>query len=140
MATKPTTGKPMGRPTKTFDWEKIKQYAYIQCTEAEIERLCETTKETLDAACKRERGETFSEFYKIASEGGRASLRREMYKVAMSGNVAMMIWLSKNYMGMKENWNLPENIAPIVLAYQPSKRPEINVGRDVIDVKSEETA
>jgi hypothetical protein len=45
-----------------------------------------------------------------------------MYKKAMTGNVPMMIWLSKNYMGMKENWNLPENIAPIVLAYNPSEQ------------------
>lgn len=122
-------GKPMGgsrpgagRPPKTFDWDKIKQYCYIQCTEAEIQRLCETTKETLDAACIRDHGTDFSQFYKIASEGGRASLRREMYKKAMAGNVPMMIWLSKNYMGMKENWNLPENIAPIVLAYQPKPK------------------
>jgi hypothetical protein len=31
-----------------------------------------------------------------------------------------MIWLSKNYMNMKENWLLPESIAPIVMAYTPN--------------------
>jgi len=25
---------------------------------------------------------------------------------------------------MKENWNLPENIAPIVLAYTPQQKPK----------------
>lgn len=132
MARKPT-GQPVGRPTKSFDWEKIKQYAYIQCTEAEIHRLCDTTKETMNAACLRDLGEDFSQFYKNAAEGGKASLRREMYKKAMSGNVPMMIWLSKQYMGMKENWNLPENIAPIVISYQPKGQPEIEE-KTVIDL------
>lgn len=121
MARKPT-GNPNGRPPKTFDWDKIKQAAYVQCTAQEIAYIFETTVDTLDAACKREFGESFSDFYKRNAEGGKSSLRREMYKKAMAGNVPMMIWLSKNYMGMKENWNLPENIAPIVLAYQPKPR------------------
>lgn len=119
------TGNPTGRPPKTFDWEKIKQAAYVQCTQQEIANIFDTHVETLDAACKREHGQTFSEFYKKSAEGGKSSLRREMYKKAMAGNVPMMIWLSKNYMGMKENWNLPDNIAPIVLAYNTQTKKEI---------------
>ncbi len=126
MARKPS-GRPNGRPPKTFDWEKIKQAAYVQCSQHEISYIFETTVETLDAACLRDFGESFSALYKRAAEGGKSSLRREMYKKAMAGNVPMMIWLSKNYMGMKENWNLPENIAPIVLAYSTkSKELEVN--------------
>jgi hypothetical protein len=121
MARKPT-GKPNGRPPKILEWEKIKQAAYVQCTIQEIANIFETTFETLEAACQRDHGESFSSFYKRSCEGGKSSLRREMYKKAMTGNVPMMIWLSKNYMGMKENWNLPENIAPIVLAYNPSEQ------------------
>lgn len=121
MARKPS-GRPNGRPPKQLDWDKIKQAAYVQCTIQEIANIFETTFETLEAGCQRDHGESFSSFYKRSAEGGKSSLRREMYKKAMSGNVPMMIWLSKNYMGMKENWNLPENIAPIVLAYQPKPR------------------
>jgi hypothetical protein len=121
MARKPT-GRALGRPPKTFDWEKIKQAAYVQCSQNEICHIFDTTPETLEAACLRDLNEHFSDFYKKSAEGGKSSLRREMYKKAMSGNVPMMIWLSKNYMGMKENWNLPENIAPIVLAYQPKPK------------------
>jgi hypothetical protein len=124
MARKPT-GRPNGRPPKEFDWDKIKQAAYVQCTQDEIAYIFETTKDTLEASCQRTFGESFSIFYKRAAEGGKSSLRREMYKKAMSGNVPMMIWLSKNYMGMKENWNLPENIAPIVLSYEPKQRKEL---------------
>lgn len=124
MARKPT-GNPNGRPPKTFDWEKIKQAAYVQCTINEISNIFDTTPETLDAACQRDLGESFSVFYKKSAEGGKSSLRREMYKKAMAGSVPMMIWLSKNYMGMKENWNLPDNIAPIVLAYNTAQQKEI---------------
>jgi hypothetical protein len=109
-----------GRPVKVFDWEKIKQYAYIQCTQVEITYLLDCDMNTLNAACKREQGVDFSDFYKINAEGGKASLRRQMFKTAMSGSVPMMIWLSKNYMNMKENWLLPESIAPIVMAYTPN--------------------
>lgn len=119
---KKSSEKQMGRPKKVLDWEKIKNAAYVQCTIQEIACIFDVDSETLDAACRREFGETFSTFHKKHSEGGKSSLRREMYKKAMAGSVPMMIWLSKQYMGMKENWNLPDNIAPIVIAYQPKKQ------------------
>lgn len=131
MARKPSS-RPTGRPPKTFDWDKIKNAAYVQCTVHEIANIFDTTIDTLEAACQREFNESFSTFYKRNAEGGKSSLRREMYKKAMAGNVTMMIWLSKQYMGMKENWNLPENIAPIMISYQP--KPQTLEEQNVIDL------
>jgi len=56
MARKPT-GRPNGRPPKTFDWEKIKQAAYVQCNQNEIANIFDTTVDTLEAACQRDLGE-----------------------------------------------------------------------------------
>lgn len=128
-----------GRPRIQFDWSKIKQACFVQCTPTEISHIFECDLETLDTACKREHGIDISTFHKIHSEGGKSSLRRAMFKKALEGNTTMMIWLSKNYMGMKENWNLPENIAPIFLAYNPQNKPQTalpnNTGEsDVIDL------
>ena len=111
--------KGAGRPVKVFDWEKIKQYCFIQCTHSEICYLLDCDQDTLHTACKREHGKNFSEYYNVHAAGGKASLRREMFKSAMAGSVPMMIWMSKNYLNMKENWNLPDDISPIQIGYDP---------------------
>lgn len=113
-----------GRPKIQFDWNKIKQACFVQCSPQEICHIFECDIGTIDRACQRVNGIDFTTYHKIHSEGGKSSLRRAMFKKAMEGNTTMMIWLSKNYMGMKENWNLPENIAPIFLAYSPQNKPQ----------------
>lgn len=129
-----------GRPKREIDWEQVKKLCYIQCTQGEIADILKCHVQTLDAACLRDHSIEFSEYYKIHTSEGKASLRRTMYKTAMRGNPAMQIWLSKNYLGMKENWNLPENIAPIVLSYQPNKKelPTQENGSQVIDISADE--
>jgi len=128
-----------GRPTKQLDWEQIKKLCYIQCTQMEIADILMIHVQTLDAACQRDHSMEFSTFYKIHCAQGKASLRRQMFKSAMKGNPAMQIWLSKNYLGMKENWNLPDNIAPIMLAYKPTNQ-ELPPENDsqVIDIPANE--
>jgi len=134
-----TLGK-AGRPKREIDWEQVKKLCYIQCTQGEIADILRCHVQTLDAACQRDHSIEFSEYYKIHTSEGKASLRRTMYKTAMRGNPAMQIWLSKNYLGMKENWNLPENIAPIVLSYQPNKKelPTQENGSQVIDISADQ--
>ena len=134
-----TLGK-AGRPKKEIDWEQVKKLCYIQCTQGEIADILRVHVQTLDAACQRDHSIEFSDYYKMHTSEGKASLRRTMYKTAMRGNPAMQIWLSKNYLGMKENWNLPENIAPIVLSYKtPNKElTEQQNGSAVIDISADE--
>lgn len=134
-----TLGK-AGRPKKEIDWEQVKKLCYIQCTQGEIADILRVHVQTLDAACQRDHSIEFSEYYKMHTSEGKASLRRTMYKTAMRGNPAMQIWLSKNYLGMKENWNLPENIAPIVLSYKPNQKelPTQENGSQVIDISADE--
>jgi hypothetical protein len=134
-----TLGK-AGRPKKEIDWDQVKKLCYIQCTQGEIADILRVHVQTLDAACQRDHSIEFSTYYKMHTSEGKASLRRTMYKTAMRGNPAMQIWLSKNYLGMKENWNLPENIAPIVLSYKtPNKElTEQQNGSAVIDISADE--
>lgn len=93
-----------GRPYAVIDWKLAEKLAYIQCTAVEIAATLGIDDNTLVAACKREFKLTFSEWYKKHSENGKCSLRRSMWKSATSErpNVAMQIWLSKNYLGMKD--------------------------------------
>ena len=44
---------------------------------------------------------------------GKISLRRAMYTKALEGNVVMQIWLSKQYLGMKERVETSEEAKPL---------------------------
>ena len=95
-----------GRPTKTIDWELAKSYAEAQCTIEEIEGFFRIDRNTLEAIARREKNEAFSAWLKRNSEYGKASLRRRMFQGALDDekpNTTMQIWLSKNYLGMKDN-------------------------------------
>jgi hypothetical protein len=39
----------------------------------------------------------------MRAEGGRKSLRRMQYESATKGNIAMQIWLGKQYLGQRDN-------------------------------------
>lgn len=112
----------IGRPLREIDWEQVNKLCLIQCTQQEIADILRCHVQTLETAAQRDHSISFTEYYKIHCAQGKASLRRQMFKSAMKGNPAMQIWLSKQYLGMKENWNLPENIAPIVLSYKPTNQ------------------
>lgn len=129
-----------GRPKREIDWDQVKKLCYIQCTQGEIADILKCHVQTLDAACLRDHSIEFSDYYKMHTSEGKASLRRQMFKSAMKGNPTMQIWLSKNYLGMKENWNLPENIAPIVLSYKtPNKElTDQENSSPVIDISADE--
>lgn len=108
-----------GRPLAFIDWELAKKLAHIQCTAVEIAATLGIDDNTLVAACKRENKLTFSEWYKKHSENGKCSLRRSMWKMATNErpNPAMAIWLSKNYLGMKDTVDHNVDVKPLTFAY-----------------------
>jgi len=90
----------MGRPKIEIDYVLLERLCTIQCTDAEIAACLKISEQTLD---NRKRDDpTFLSIYKTAKDGGKMSLRREMYAKAKGGNVTMMIWLSKQYLGMAD--------------------------------------
>jgi hypothetical protein len=80
-----------------IDWELIQKLAHIQCTQAEIASTVGVSVDTLH------RHAEFAEVYKQGAEGGRKSLRRMQYESATKGNIAMQIWLGKQYLGQRDN-------------------------------------
>lgn len=119
MARKPS-GNPNGRPRKTIDWEQAKIYAEAQCTLPEISAFFRMDENTLNAIAKREIGETFSSWLKRESSGGKCSLRRSLWRSATHEtrpNIVAAIWLSKNYLDMKDNIQADIAVKPFQLAY-----------------------
>ena len=88
-----------GRPKKAIDFEQLQKLCGIFCTQEECASVLKVHVETIDRNCK-DAGFTggFSEYYKIHSAAGKASLRRMQFKSAMGGNTSMLIWLGKQYL------------------------------------------
>lgn len=94
---------PRGRPKKEISWPTLEELCKIQCTEKEIADVLGVCVETLSRAVKAEKKMTFAEYYALASEGGKTSIRRMQYKLAMEGDRTMLIFLGKNYLGQSDN-------------------------------------
>ena len=107
--------KNTGRPPKLTDKDKetFEELCRIQCTEAEVCSVLKVNRTTLnrtislwyaDYAPLNGKKKTFDEVFKILSIGGKTALRRAMFKQATEqGNVTMMIFLAKQYLGMCDN-------------------------------------
>lgn len=93
----------MGRPRKEIDKKQFEAMCAIQCTQEEICMILGVSDKTLNAWCRKTYRQTFSEVFREKRELGKMSLRRSMYENAVKkGNTTMQIWLSKQYLGMRE--------------------------------------
>tara|TARA_R100001594_G_scaffold22732_1_gene44098 strand:+ start:421 stop:753 length:333 start_codon:yes stop_codon:yes gene_type:complete len=99
--------KKVGRPKKKLPYslQDIEKLATMQCTRLEIANFCGCSESTL----KR----NFDLPIKKGWDKGKRSLRRAMFDKAMRGNTTMLIWLSKNYLGMKDKMETSEEKEPL---------------------------
>ena len=91
-----------GRKRKGIDFEIAAKLANLFCTKSEIATFLDIDEKTLSLRIKEKYGQTFSEWFYDASGSARAKLRVSMFEMAMSGNPTMLIWLSKQYLGMSD--------------------------------------
>lgn len=91
----------MARPKLNIDPEQVRQLARIGCTYPEMAAVLGCRKQTL-----------IRRFVTVVKEGQehlKASLRRMQYTSASNGNVAMQIWLGKQYLGQSEKMEVTNN-------------------------------
>lgn len=100
-----------GRPKAVINYELVKDLSMIQCTQEEIASILGLGVRTL------QNNEEFMRIYKIGMDEGKKSLRRTMFATALKGNPTMLIWLSKQYLGMRE----------------PKQEIELDTNKDIID-------
>jgi len=99
---KPEIEKPtLGRPIKDIDMEEVKKLCGIHCTKAEVAGWFNVSDDTIERRCKSE-GFTWSEYFERFSASGKISLRRKQFQVAIDGNVSMLIWLGKQFLGQTD--------------------------------------
>ena len=93
---------PDGRPKKELDWGLFERLCFVQCTHDEIASIMDISKDLLYLkAIVNYQIPDFSTIYTKFSAGGKASLRRQQFKLAEK-NAAMGIWLGKNYLKQTE--------------------------------------
>ena len=92
----------MARPKKEFDKNEFEKLCGLQCTKEEVCLWFDVTDKTLERWCKETYKAGFSEVFAIKRGLGKISLRRYQWQVAEKGNVTMLIWLGKQYLGQKD--------------------------------------
>lgn len=92
----------IGAPKKVIDWDNVEKMCAIHCTHDEIADIIGVHYATLNNHCKELFGMTFLEWSAQKRAPGKMSLRRRQYTTAMSGNVTMMIWLGKQWLGQSD--------------------------------------
>ena len=99
--------KTAGRPRIEVDWSTVNKLLAIHCTAEEIAGYLEISADTLSRACQREHKMDFAEYSAEKRQAGKISLRRRQFQAAESGNITMLIWLGKQWLGQadkSEQW------------------------------------
>ena len=113
--------KGAGRPRIVIDIEILKNLASIGCPDYEIASVLNVSAKTL----RRNYADIIEQF----KEKGKASLRKKMWdKAVKKDNTHMQIWLSKNYLGMKDRTQTESIVEPLPLIID-AKAEEIEDGK-----------
>ena len=93
----------MARPKKKISQKQFESLCAIQCTKEEICDVLDVTEKTLNNWCKETYGVGFSLVFSQKRALGKASLRRNQWKLAEKGNSTMQIWLGKQILKQSES-------------------------------------
>ena len=112
-------GNGVGRPKVKIDEKILGNLAHIGCTLEECGDVLGVSARTLQR--------NFADLIHSHKNKGKASLRKKMYEKAVTkDNTYMQIWLSKNYLGMKDR-TVNEQIAePIPLIIEAEDVKDLN--------------
>lgn len=109
-----------GRPRvhDEIDWDDLKKLAETRNTAEDCAYILGMSMDTLDRRVKEKYGYGYAEFFKRNSTFGGARVRKEMYNLAVEEhNPTMLIWLSKNWLGMKDSVDHNVDVKPLTFAY-----------------------
>ena len=102
---KKTGPKGPSKPMTDKEFRQLVELIKIQCTRDEICEVLGMSDTTLTrriAERKIEGVTNFEALYKKHQGEGKASLRREQWRAAQSGNPTMLVWLGKQVLGQKD--------------------------------------
>jgi hypothetical protein len=89
----------MARPKVKIDVGELEKLCGLQCTNEEIAAFFGVSSRTIE---RRRKMPKYAAIMDDARAKGKISVRRSLFKLANSGNVAAAIFLSKNLLGYKD--------------------------------------
>jgi hypothetical protein len=99
--------KSIGRPKKELDEEVIAKLSQIGCTQEEIGSVVGISARTLQRR--------YADLVAENKNKGKASLRKVLWKKALKGDPKLLIWLSKNELGMVDKIHTTSTVEPLPL-------------------------
>jgi len=95
----------MARPKKyNIDPEQVEKLASFGCSNTEIASFFGCSKDLIS--------KSYSTDVSKGQDKGKIRLRQMLWKSAEKGNVAMQIWLSKQYLGMSDKQEIKTSELP----------------------------
>lgn len=92
----------MARPKANIDWEVVDQYLQAHCEGTGIAGILGISADTLYRSCQEVHNIGFAEYSAQKKGEGKEMLRDKMFKMALGGDKTMLVWLSKQYLGMTD--------------------------------------
>ena len=108
--TKPTVKR--GRPPVEIDLDRLRKMGSLMSTQAEVAAHFDISTSSVE---KYLRVKKYREAFDAGKEDTKSRLRAVQIQTALSGNVTMMIWLGKQYLGQRE----PQVGAPVNVQILP---------------------
>jgi hypothetical protein len=100
------TAKPkrkVGRPPIEIDWEEFDKLLLIHATLREVAGWFNCSEDTIERLVLKKFGMNFADYKDQKGAKGKISIRRKQFQTAMDGNIAMLIWLGKNWLGQSDS-------------------------------------
>ena len=103
---------------KPIDQELIYKLAAIHCSNKEIGSIVGIHIDSLQRY--------YGDVIRAGRDSGKGKLRRKMWEQALNGNPTMMIWLSKNHLGMTDTVLVSDDKKPLPWSDEDIKSAEPN--------------
>lgn len=98
-----------GAPRKEIDFKEFEKMCVEQCTEEEIANIFGISVGTLQTRVEEHYGVNFCQFRQQKLCTGKRLLRQNLMRLAATGNPSILIWLSKQFLGMKDKHEVDQN-------------------------------
>lgn len=109
------TKKEIGRPKMEFDWTKLDAVMQFGANQVECAEVMGCHIETIAVRIKEKHGVSFPEYKEQKMGKLRVNLRRKQYETAMAGNITMLIWLGKQWLGQSDKQEIAQTNKEIVI-------------------------
>ena len=111
----------MARPRSIIKWDIIDAVLSYNASKPDCAELAGISEDTLERAIKRKYKKTFTEYREVKKARIRYTLSKKQYEIAIAGNVTMLIWLGKQWLGQTDKNELDTNTTSKIKIEQADK-------------------